>query len=136
MNVMSGFVFFVGMFLAGDYLSGRFALPIPGSIIGLAFAFFFLLVRGKVDSPLKAAGDIFIRYLPLMLVPIGVAGFVQLVDSPPAALWRLITVLLIALVVGVVGAAKAMQAILRLAGSSALASAAAAKPAPGQRGKA
>ncbi len=111
---MFGFVFFVALFLAGEYISARFALPIPGSIIGLGLAFCILLVRGRVDSPLKQASDTFARYLPLMLVPIGVAGVVRLVESPPAGAWRLILVLVLALIAGAMGTGKIIQAALQL----------------------
>jgi holin-like protein len=112
---MAGFVFFVMMFLAGDYLSLRFALPVPGSIIGLGMALCVLAIRGKVDAPLRSSAATLLRYLPLMLVPIGV-GVVKLTDHPPAGLWRLIVVLILALVVGVIGVAKIMEGFLALQG--------------------
>lgn len=115
---MFGFVFFVAMFLVGDYFSARFSLPIPGSIIGLGLTLCVLLARRKVDHSLKQAANVFARYLPLMLVPIGVSGVVRLVGSPPPGVWRLITVLVIALVLGAVGTAKLMLAALRLCGVS------------------
>lgn len=108
---MWGFVFFAALFLVGDYLSTRFALPIPGSIIGLGIALGFFALRGKVDTQIKPAADLLLRYLPVLLVPIGV-GIIRIVDAPPAGLWRLETALVIALVVGVLGAAKITQGFL------------------------
>ena len=110
---MAGFVFFVMMFLVGDYLSVRFALPIPGSIIGLGMALCVLAIRGRVDAPLKSSSGTLLRYLPLMLTPIGV-GVVKLTEDPPSGLWRLIVVLVLALVVGAIGTAKIMQGFLAL----------------------
>jgi holin-like protein len=124
---MWGFVFFAALFLAGDYLSTRFALPIPGSIIGLGFALGFFAVRGKVDAQFKPAADLLLRYLPLLLVPIG-AGVIRIVDSPPPGLWRLEVVLIIALLVGVLGTAKIAQGLLALGSSSAGESSSAAAP--------
>lgn len=118
---MVGFVFFAALFLAGDYLSARFSLPIPGSIIGLGLAFAFFMLRGKVDVQIKPAADLLLRYLPLLLVPIGV-GIIRIVDAPPAGLWRLEAVLIIALVVGVLGAARITQGFLALHGDSPAAS--------------
>ncbi len=133
---MFGFVFFVAMFLAGDYVSARFTLPIPGSIIGLGLTFGVLLVRRKVDLPLKQAADTFTRYLPLMLVPIGVAGFVRLVEAPPPGVWKLICVLGIALIAGATGTAKTIQAALRLYKSLSPAVQVSAEGACSQRGDA
>ncbi len=72
MASMFGFVFFVTFFLIGEYFSTRFSLPIPGSMIGLCLALAFLAVRGRVDAPLRESSGKFLRYLPLMLVPVGV----------------------------------------------------------------
>jgi holin-like protein len=72
----------------------------------------FLMVRGKVDAPLRESAGMLLRYLPLMMVPIGV-GIVKLVDAPPPGLWRLVVVLIVALVIGAVGTAKIMQGFLR-----------------------
>jgi len=110
---MWGFVFFAALYLVGDFLSTRFALPIPGSIIGLGIALAIFGWRGKVDADIKPAGDLLLRYLPVLLVPIGV-GVIRIVDAPPAGLWRLETVLVIALVAGVLGAAKITQGFLAL----------------------
>ncbi len=108
---MLGCLFFVGLYLAGDYLSTRFALPIPGSIIGLGMALGFFALRGKVDSRIKPASDLLLRYLPLLLVPVG-AGVIRIVNAPPPGLWRLEAVLIIALFAGVLGTAKIAEGLL------------------------
>jgi len=110
---VAGFVFFVMMFLAGEFISLRFALPIPGSIIGLGMALCVLIIRGQVDGPLKSSAGTLLRYLPLMLAPIGV-GVVKLTDHPPSGLWKLMAVLVLALAVGAIGTAKIMQGFLFL----------------------
>jgi holin-like protein len=109
---MPGFVFFVTLFLVGDFLSTRFGLPVPGSMIGLCLALVFLAVRGRVDAPLRESSGKFLRYLPLMLVPVGV-GIVKLVEAPPAGLWRLEVVLVLSLIIGAPAAAKIMQGFFR-----------------------
>jgi len=112
MASMFGFVFFVTLFLAGEYISTRFSLPIPGSMIGLCLALVFLAVRGRVDAPLRESSGKFLRYLPLMLVPVGV-GIVKLVESPPAGLWRLEVVLVLSLIIGAPAVAKITQGFFR-----------------------
>lgn len=108
-----GLLFYVALYLAGDYLSTRFALPIPGSIIGLGMALGFFALRGKVDAGIKPASDLLLRYLPLLLVPVG-AGVIRIVDAPPAGLWRLEAVLIIAFFPGVLGTAKIAEGFLAL----------------------
>ena len=109
---MPGFVFFVTFFLIGEYFSTRFSLPIPGSMIGLCLALVFLAVRGRVDAPLRESSGKFLRYLPLMLVPVGV-GIVKLVEAPPVGLWRLEVVLVISVIVGAPAVALIVQGFLR-----------------------
>ncbi|HLW52735.1 MAG TPA: CidA/LrgA family protein [Candidatus Angelobacter sp.] len=133
---MFGFVFFVGMFLVGDYLSMRFSLLIPGSIIGLGLTVCFLLLRRKVDGPVKQASETFTRYLPLMLVPIGVAGVAGLIESPPQGAWKFILVLVLALLLGAIGAAKLMEAALRLYKASSSGARAVPEQARSQKGEA
>jgi len=108
---MFGFAFFIVMSLLGNEISTRLSLPIPGSIIGLTLVFAMCCVRGKVDEPLKAAADSMLRYLALMLVPIGV-GIVKLIDVVPQGMPTLIAVLALALAVGAVATAKLAQTLL------------------------
>ena len=108
---MLGFAFFIAMYLVGNALSSQFSLPIPGSIIGLALVFGFLLLRGKVDAPLKVAADQMLPNLALLLVPIGV-GVVKLIDPAPAGLSSLLAVLIAALLLGGLLTAKLTQAVL------------------------
>lgn len=108
---MSGFIFFVAMYLVGDYLSASFGLPIPGPIIGLVLVLCILIARGQVDAPLKEAADSFLRYLALMLVPIGV-GVIKLLNPAPVGIWKLEAVLIVALILGAVATAKIMQGLL------------------------
>lgn len=108
---MLGCLFFAALYLAGDYLSTRFALPIPGSIIGLSMALGFFTLRGKVDASIRPCANLLLLYLPLLLVPVG-AGVIRIVNAPPAGLWRLEAVLVIALFLGVLGTAKIAEGLL------------------------
>jgi holin-like protein len=110
---MFGFVFFIAMYLIGNYISTALALPIPGAIVGLVFVLCMLIARGQVDAPLKESADLFLRYLALMLVPIGV-GVVKLIDPAPVGIWQLVIVLVLALILGAVLTAKIMQGLLAL----------------------
>jgi putative effector of murein hydrolase LrgA (UPF0299 family) len=70
-----------------------------------------LITRGRVDAPLKEAADFFLRYLALMLVPIGVC-VIRLVNPAPVGIWKLEAVLVLSLIVGALLTAKIMQALL------------------------
>ncbi|RDV00717.1 CidA/LrgA family protein [Trinickia dinghuensis] len=96
---MFGFAFYIALDLIGDYLSARFALPVPGSIIALGLVFAMLTARGKVDEPLKASSDMLLRYLAVMLVPTCV-GVITLIQHAPSGMATLIVVLVLALVIG------------------------------------
>jgi holin-like protein len=110
---MSGLILFVGIYLLSDYASSSLSLPIPGAIIGLVLMLVVLMVRGRVDAPIKEAADAFLRYLPLMLVPVGV-GVVKLLSPAPEGIWKLELVLVIALIIGAAVTAKIFQGIIRL----------------------
>jgi len=111
---MSGFAFFIAAYLAGDFVSVHLGLPIPGAIVGMVLVLVMLIARGHVDPPLKQAADTFLRYLSLMLVPLGV-GMVKILDDPAwADVWKLGVVLLLALMLGAVLVAKIMQALLAI----------------------
>ncbi|WGS51162.1 CidA/LrgA family protein [Paraburkholderia sp. D15] len=108
---MFGFAFYIAMYLVGNYLSTRFALPVPGAIIGLGLVFAMLSARGRIDAPLKASSDTLLRYLALMLVPTCV-GVVKLIHSVPPGILSLIVVLVLALVAGCLAVAWIANALL------------------------
>lgn len=102
---MFGFVFFIVMYLIGQALSDRLALPLPGSLVGLGLAFAVIAVRGRVDAPLREAASTLLRHMGLMLVPVG-AGIVVLIDVVPPRMGSLLLALAISLGLGVVALAK------------------------------
>jgi holin-like protein len=109
---MSGFVFFIAMYVVGDCISGYFGLPVPGAIVGLILALAIFVARGGVDAPLRESADTFLRYLSLMLVPLGV-GMMKILDDPArAGVWKFAIVLVLALMLGAVMVAKIMQVLL------------------------
>jgi holin-like protein len=108
---MLGFIFFVSIFLMCDYLSSFYALPIPGSIIGLGLVLSVFAICGEVHANLISTANFMLRYLALMLVPICV-GVTQLMDVVPAGLFNLIVVLFISMLVGCVAVAMVAQFFL------------------------
>lgn len=108
---MFGFAFYIAMYLVGNYLSTRFALPVPGAIIGLGLVFAMLTVRGKVDVSLKGSSEVLLRYLAPMLVPTCV-GIVKLIHNAPPGIPGLILVLLLALVAGCLATALIANTLL------------------------
>ncbi|MDX1464989.1 MAG: CidA/LrgA family protein [Halomonas sp.] len=96
----------MGMLLAcqfaGELLAKGMLLPIPGPVIGMVILLAALLVRGKVPSSLRLAGEGLLRYLTLLFVPAGVGLMVHF-ELIGADLWPIAVTLVVstALTLGV-----------------------------------
>lgn len=96
----------MGMLLAcqfaGELLAKGLLLPIPGPVIGMVILLVALLVRGKVPSSLRLAGEGLLRYLTLLFVPAGVGLMVHF-ELIGADLWPIAVTLVVstALTLGV-----------------------------------
>lgn len=64
--------------LLGELLVYWGDIPVPGAVVGMLLLLIVLIIRGKVSSGLREAGESLLRYLPLMLVPSGVGLMVHL----------------------------------------------------------
>ncbi|QEM81920.1 CidA/LrgA family protein [Halomonas binhaiensis] len=61
----------------GELLARGLSLPIPGPVIGMVILLAGLMIRGKVPSSLRIAGEGLLRYLTLLFVPAGVGLMVH-----------------------------------------------------------
>lgn len=61
----------------GELLARGLSLPIPGPVIGMVILLVGLMIRGKVPSSLRIAGEGLLRYLTLLFVPAGVGLMVH-----------------------------------------------------------
>ena len=110
---MSGFIVLIAFYIAGEAIAQTLHLPVPGSIIGLLLLLAGLAAkRGPVEEVAGAARQI-LRFLPLFLVPVGVA-VVSLGAGSHDGLPLLVVTLIAALPAGVVVTALAMRLALRL----------------------
>ena len=57
--------------LLGEVIVGALGLPVPGPVLGMAFLFAFLLIRGHVPDALGATADGLLRNMSLLFVPAG-----------------------------------------------------------------
>ena len=57
--------------LIGEVLVQFFALPVPGPVLGLILLFAGLLVRGRIDAPLRDTANTLLQHLSLLFVPAG-----------------------------------------------------------------
>ncbi|QKJ24383.1 CidA/LrgA family protein [Poseidonibacter lekithochrous] len=69
---MQGYVFIFAILLGSEYLVEQTNLNIPGSIIGLLVLFVYFSIKGKISDEIGESAGTLLKYLPLMLVPIGV----------------------------------------------------------------
>ena len=57
--------------LLGELVVKALALPVPGPVVGMAFLFGFLLLRGHVPEALGSTADGLLRNMSLLFVPAG-----------------------------------------------------------------
>lgn len=69
---MQGYVFIFAILLGSEYLVEQTNLNIPGSIIGLLILFVYFSIKGNISDEIGESSGTLLKYLPLMLVPIGV----------------------------------------------------------------
>lgn len=69
---MQGYVFIFAILLGSEYLVEQTNLNIPGSIIGLLVLFVYFSIKGNISDEIGESAGTLLKYLPLMLVPIGV----------------------------------------------------------------
>lgn len=111
---MLGFTAIIAFTLAGEAVVALVGLPVPGSIVGLLLLLAYLS-RGRAGlAEIETTARLILRYLPLFLVPVGVA-VVGLGADPGGDLVRLVATLLAALVVGVVIVSTVMRLVCRSA---------------------
>jgi len=57
--------------LAGEVVARGLELPVPGPVLGMAFLFAALVLRGEAGAELDAASQGILRHLSLLFVPAG-----------------------------------------------------------------
>lgn len=111
---MLGFIAILAFNLAGEAVVALAELPIPGSIVGLLMLLAYLTPGRAGLAEIDGTARQILRFLPLFLVPVGVA-VVSLGADPGADLARLVGTLVAALVVGVLIVSTVMRLVLRRA---------------------
>ncbi|MGD1926929.1 MAG: CidA/LrgA family protein [Paracoccaceae bacterium] len=61
--------------LAGEFVTGSLAIPVPGPVLGMVLLFVFLSVRGDVPVELDQTATGLLKSMSLLFVPAG-AGVV------------------------------------------------------------
>ncbi|GGK37011.1 CidA/LrgA family protein [Salinarimonas ramus] len=109
---MLGFIVIIAFTLAGEALVALAGLPVPGSIVGLLLLCGYLTFGRAGLAEIDATARLILRFLPLFLVPVGVA-VVGLGADPGPELARLVATLVVALVVGVLAVSSVMRLVAR-----------------------
>ncbi|MCX7309046.1 MAG: CidA/LrgA family protein [Afipia sp.] len=108
---MTGVLYFICFFFAGEFLANLFSLPIPGSIVGLFLAIVFIFTFPRMLPALRDGSEMLLRFLPLFLAPVVVGVFYTFVDMKPSIyVFALITV--VALSIGVVSTSLIMKIVM------------------------
>ena len=77
--MIDGFIVLLACLFAGNIISDFFALPVPGSIIGMLILFCALLVRKNVSPSVDKVSMGLISIMGMLFVPAGV-GISQYFD--------------------------------------------------------
>jgi holin-like protein len=77
--------------IAADFTAKHLAIPVPGSILGMIGLTTWFAITGRVDEEVQEAGQVLLRYLALLLVPVGVA-VVDLTSGMDGALLKMVGV--------------------------------------------
>ncbi len=108
---MKGYVSLFAISIAADLAAKSMDIPVPGSILGLVGLVVWFVARGKIDAEIEVASGVLLKYLALLLVPVGVA-VTDLVGGLNGALLAMVGVSVVAMMtavlttVGIVKAAK------------------------------
>jgi len=97
---MKGYLALFILTVAADVLATTLSIPVPGSILGMIALLGWFLFRGKVDEVLADAAGQLLKYLALLLVPVGVA-VVDLTGGMNGALALMVVVSILALFLAV-----------------------------------
>ncbi|TNC84341.1 MAG: hypothetical protein CSH37_11295 [Thalassolituus sp.] len=74
---MTGLLVLLFFLIAGNLLQSSFALPIPGSIIGMLLLLVFLMIRGRTPESLSQISKTLSPLLPLFIIPVSVGIVTQ-----------------------------------------------------------
>ena len=92
------FALLIALNEAGNWLSDTFALPVPGTVIGILILLAGLLFTGRVPDPLRRVTTFLLTHLNLFYVPagIGLMGYIALLrrDLLPIAVALVVSTLL------------------------------------------
>lgn len=116
MPLIMGMSMLLACQFAGELLAKGLLLPIPGPVIGMVILLVALLVRGKVPSCLRLAGEGLLRYLTLLFVPAGVGLMVHF-ELIGADLWAIAVTLLVSTAVTLTVTAWVLERLQRRGGA-------------------
>lgn len=98
--------------LAGEVVSRRFALPVPGPVIGLVFFFAALAIYGEIPRTLRESTIKLFEHLPLFYVPAGVGIMVHL-SGLSAEFLPIAVAIVVSTVLAIIATALTMQWLIK-----------------------
>ena len=112
---MKGFITLFAVSILADLTAKYLDIPVPGSIVGMVGLVAWFAAAGRVDREVEEAGQVLLRYLALLLVPVGVA-VVDLTSGMNGTLLKMVGISVCAMLVATfttVGTIMATQKMLR-----------------------
>ncbi|TKD67988.1 CidA/LrgA family protein [Pseudalkalibacillus hwajinpoensis] len=101
-TIQTGLLF--GFYLVGVYLQNVFALPVPGSVVGMLLLLIMLYLKWMPISWISKGASTLLNHLPLLFIPVTV-GIMQHLDFFSGKSLLLIPIVLLStwVVMGITG---------------------------------
>lgn len=85
LNILPAFASLVALLYAGEWLSERLPIYLPGPLIGLLLLFFILVILGRVPAGLEKLCQMLLQHLSVLFVPatLGIVIYQQQLAKHP-----------------------------------------------------
>ncbi|AXK38304.1 CidA/LrgA family protein [Crenobacter cavernae] len=67
-------IWLIGYYLAGEFLARTFAIPLPGSVLGMLLLFVTLCIRRNIPDTFRDHVPPLMQHLSLLFIPSGVGA--------------------------------------------------------------
>jgi holin-like protein len=97
---VNGYIFIFSLLIVSEFFVTQTGINIPGSILGLILLFIYFYIKKDIPHSIESSAKTLLKYLPLMLVPIGV-GMKELFTTFDAKLIAMLAASIVSLILAV-----------------------------------